>query len=124
VLKASLIYRAVAGVAAVFGNQWRRSALLGRFLGGPQNADGGMAAAFCSAVRRGIRRVFRTARLDRLLKGSIFLRPELWCAAALALAPLVPTMAAAGLVGVSFLSALAKAGASPDINPARHGTAR
>ncbi|MDR2615698.1 MAG: O-antigen ligase family protein, partial [Oscillospiraceae bacterium] len=66
----------------------------------------------------------RSLRLNKLLDGSIFLRPELWCAATLFLAPLVPTLAAAGLAGVAFLSALLKLAAEPNTPPARHGSLR
>jgi putative inorganic carbon (HCO3(-)) transporter len=124
ILKASLIYRVIAAIAAAFGGQWRKSVIVSRFLAGARDAPAGVLGALWLKVRGLAGACFRALRLDRLLAGSIFLRPELWCAATLALAPIISTMAAAALTGVTFLSAILKAGASPGALPARHGSAR
>jgi putative inorganic carbon (HCO3(-)) transporter len=124
ILRASVVYRAIAAAGAAFGGQWRRSAIIGRFLRGSRSTDGGLAAAAWFSVRRGIGRLYRLARLDKIPAESVLRRPELWCTATLVLAPIVPTMAAAGLAGATCLSALIRAGAAPGDRPARHGTAR
>ncbi|NLB29449.1 MAG: hypothetical protein GX823_04400, partial [Clostridiales bacterium] len=103
VIRQSLLYRAIAAVAAFFSRQWEGSGLLHRFLDGAR-APGGVFGGLWDRITLLLRRGFKALRLDRLLAGSIFLRPEFWCALTLALAPLVPTMAAAGLAGVSFFS--------------------
>ncbi|MDR2420958.1 MAG: O-antigen ligase family protein, partial [Oscillospiraceae bacterium] len=124
IFRASLIYRAVAAVAAAFGGQWRSSAAVSWFLSVSREPDGGLPGAAWMKFRALTGICFRALRLDRLLKGSVFLRPELWCAATLALAPIVPTMAVAALAGTATLSALLKIGSEPDAPPARHGALR
>ncbi|MDR0445986.1 MAG: O-antigen ligase family protein [Oscillospiraceae bacterium] len=110
ILQASLIYRVIAAVAAAFGGQWRASAIISRFLAGARVAEGA-GVSILTKLRAFLGAAFRALRLDKLLRGSIFLRPDLWCAATLALSPIIPTLAAAGLAGVSMLSALLKTGA-------------
>ncbi|MDR0838339.1 MAG: O-antigen ligase family protein [Oscillospiraceae bacterium] len=124
IIKSSLIYRAIAAVAAFFGRQWQKSALLGRFLGGAKSDGGGLFSAPWTGLWALIRRAFRALRLDTLLRGSLFTHPELWCALTLAAAPLIPTMAAVALVCVSFASLFLKLGTDAHLAPARHPAIR
>ena len=118
ILKQSLLYRLVAAIAAFFGRQWERSGMVQHFLNGAR-APGGVFGAICQRVTLLLRRIFAALRLNRILQGSIFLRPEIWCGLALALAPLVPTMAAAGLAIAAFFSIFLTHGAT-ERTPARH----
>lgn len=55
-------------------------------------------------------RLFHALRLDKLMGGSIFMKPLLWCALAMILAPIVPTIVVLALVLASFLSLLCSFG--------------
>ncbi|MDO4173601.1 MAG: glycosyltransferase [Eubacteriales bacterium] len=57
-------------------------------------------------------KLFHALRLDRLMHGSIFMNTLLWCALAMILAPLVPTIVLLALVLASFLSLLCTFGNS------------
>ncbi|MBO4914278.1 MAG: O-antigen ligase family protein [Oscillospiraceae bacterium] len=80
------------------GELWHESVLVNWFcsprcLEGDAVSPGKLRSRCCTAYAR--------LGLDRLMEGSIFLRGFLWCAAAVALAPVLPTMAvlALSLVG-------------------------
>ena len=118
IIRHSFIYRMLAAIPVFFGKQWGSSGLVQRFLGGA-HVSGGVFGTLWSRVTLLLRRIFAALRLDRLLEGSIFLRPELWCMASLVLAPLVPTMVAAGLVIAAFFSIFLTHGAT-ERAPSRH----
>ena len=80
---------------------WRESLLVNLFCSSgclvkPARSPGRFRARCCSA--------YRSLRLDKLLEGSIFLRSYVWCALAVALAPVLPTIAVLALSMVGAAS--------------------
>ena len=118
IVKHSVLFRILAAITAFFSRQWESSGLMQRFLGGTR-LPGGVFGAIWQRVTQLLRRIFAALRLNRLLKGSIFLKPELWCGLALVLAPILPTMPAAGLAIAAFFSMFLTHGAT-ERAPARH----
>jgi len=80
-----------------FGRQWRESAIVGWFCAPRFLKEG---ARELGRVRTALCALYERLRLPAAVRGSIFLRPFLWCALAAALAPLVPTMALLGLAAL------------------------
>ncbi|MDR0906276.1 MAG: O-antigen ligase family protein [Oscillospiraceae bacterium] len=120
IVKQSLLYRAIAAVAAFFGAQWQKSRLLGLYLVRRRDTDGGAVSALWARIWVLIRRVFHALKLDTLTRGSIFAYPAFWCGLTVAATPLIPTMAAAVLAAVTFFSLFIRYGADASVTPARH----
>ena len=118
IINHSLLYRVLAAIAAFFTRQWESSGLVQRFLGGAR-ASGGIFGLAWECITRIERRVFKALRLNRALEGSIFAKPHFWCGLALAVAPIVPTMVAAGLALAAFFSIFLTHGAA-ERESARH----
>jgi len=96
ILRASIVYRALAAAGAWFGAQWRSSVIVNRFLSlgvVKRMSEGSVFERIWQSFHRGLCAVFRKLRLDRLLSGSIFAKPYIWSFLALILAPILPTMA-------------------------------
>ena len=80
--------------------QWNESGIIGWFCSprylndAAEHEPGRLRGALCA--------VYEKLRLNRLLKGSIFLRCFLWCGAAAVLSAVLPTMAVLGLVMVGY----------------------
>jgi len=107
IIKQSLLYRAIAAVAAFFGRQWRESALITRFLREDKSrpaVENSVFARLWALIHRALCAVYKVLRLDKLLRGSVFTIPFIWCSATAALAPLLPTLAVLALAFVSFVS--------------------
>ncbi|MDR0863210.1 MAG: O-antigen ligase family protein [Oscillospiraceae bacterium] len=103
---ASLLWRCLAAIGAFCSRLWTGSAIVSRFLAGA-NGNAARASVFAraaAAVRRVWCAIFAKLKLDKALRNSIFCMPWLWCAATAFLAPLISTMAALALVGVTFFS--------------------
>ncbi|MDR3278044.1 MAG: O-antigen ligase family protein [Oscillospiraceae bacterium] len=116
ILQSSFIYRILAAAGLWFGGQWRESRLLGRFLrpaGGGRASEGSIFARAWAAAHRALCFVFQKLRLTKLLEGSIFRKPHVWCFLTVTLAPLVPTMAALALALATFGSLLLSFGCQP-----------
>ena len=111
IINHSYLFRFFAAIAAFFTRQWESSGLVSRFLGGAR-VNGGVFGALWERVTRLLRRIFKALRLDKLLVGSMFLKPHFWCALAMALAPIIPTMLAAGLAIAAFFSIFLTHGAT------------
>ena len=101
--------RIFSGIGVWFGNQWLGSRILNRFLspGWGERASG--SSVFSRAwltFHRGLCAVFEKLHLAKLLRGSIFTMPYIWSFTALALAPILPTMAvlAISLVCIATLA--------------------
>ncbi len=99
-LSRSALGRGFDALCRWFGRQWRESGIIGwfcspRYLGDPtERAPGRLRSSLCA--------LYEALRLNRLLKGSIFLRCFLWCGAAAVLSAVLPTMAVLGLVMVGY----------------------
>lgn len=78
-----------------FGRQWRASAVAGWFCN-PRYLDND-AARRVGKARSWACSVYERVGLAKAVPGSVFLRSFVWCALAVALAPVLPTMAVLGL---------------------------
>jgi putative inorganic carbon (HCO3(-)) transporter len=113
ILAGSAVYRAGAAVWAWFGGQWRSGAIVGRFLrygGGRAAVESSVFTRVWDAFRRALCAVFVKTRLRRLMAGSIFAQPYLWCFITLLAAPIVPTTVVIALTAVSAGSLLVSFG--------------
>ena len=106
-ISGSLAARILLTVRVWLRGQWDSSRIINRFLA--QRADAGLSVS--GALRRASDKVLsilnafcERIRLTRLLKGSIFAMPFLWCAIAAAAAPFLPTTALIGLAALCFLT--------------------
>ena len=107
IVKASFIYRFVAAVCAWFGTQWRESRLITAFLAPGKGQAVSESSVFLKLWRflhRLFCNIFDKLRLSKFLEGSMFKHLYFWFVLAAALAPVVPTMALAGLAAVAFFS--------------------
>ena len=108
VLDASLLWRALTALYLWFGRQWRSSGVVRWFLHPrPWAQAASESSIFCRLWLRlhgALCRLYEALRLERLFSGSVFLHCGLWCAGTAALSPLLPTMAALGLVLICFAS--------------------
>ncbi|MCI8869598.1 MAG: hypothetical protein HFF39_03480 [Lawsonibacter sp.] len=102
---ASVLGRLLAAVCLWFGRQWEGSWVIRRFLSPMAGEESSRSSVFFRLwtwVRRWLSRLYAALHLDRLFAGSIFLQTWLWCAAAAALAPVLPTMCVAALAMVGY----------------------
>lgn len=99
----NLILRALGGISDAFLN----SAIISAFLK-PKNssaaATGSIFYRIYDFIRKTGVKIFSVLHLDKLLTGSIFKTPYLWCFLAITASPFLPTMAVLALVLMSFLS--------------------
>jgi O-antigen ligase len=107
ILQSSVVYRILVAIGSWFGSQWANSYAVGRYLrtgrGESSSRESVFTRAF-NATHAGVCTVFEKLRLDRLLRGSVFTMPHVWCFLTVALSPIIPTMAALALALVTFLS--------------------
>lgn len=107
VWNASLLGRCLGALCAWFSAQWRGSRTIRAFvspLAGPR--EGSVFARLWVWLRGKAHRLYLFLRLDRLLDGSVFLRPCIWCGLTVVLAPVLPTMAVLALALVGSASVL------------------
>lgn len=103
----SLFGRFLSAVCLWFSGQWRESRVVRAFVAPMAGAEVSEQSVFYrlwSLLRRGLTALYRLLRLDKLFSGSIFLQSGLWCALAVILAPLMPTMLVLALAAVAFAS--------------------
>ena len=108
-VKESYLYHLCATLAAWFGKQWRRSAIVTWM--STQRSDRAWAEnsifyRVFLALHRAIAWLFEKLRLDKLLTGSVFRLTAFWAGLTIVLTPLLPTMASLILVLASFGSLL------------------
>ncbi len=94
-LSRSAVGRGFDAMCRVFERQWRESVIVGAFCSPRYLRDDSPRAQ--GRVRAWLCGVYEKGKLDKLFAGSMFLHAFLWCALAVVLAPLVPTMALLGL---------------------------
>ena len=95
ILEGSLLYRLIAVAAAWCGKHWRSSRIVNWFLSPRWSREASESSIFTRiwlGVHRFIFFIFEKLRLNKLLCGSIFAMPFIWCFIAVALAPLITTM--------------------------------
>lgn len=108
-LRNSYIYAIACSIGRWFSSKWETS-LFACWLSGQDPrlfADSAVSGVF-SRLHGWFSGLFHRLGLDRLMAGSIFLNPWLFCAAAAILAPLLPTIVSIGLVGASVFSLILK----------------
>ena len=111
ILKNSIVYNLFASIAAWFSGQFEKSSIIGGFLterASEESEKRSLLVKIFNAVINVFRLVFEKLRLTKLLDGSIFTMPIIWCFIAIVLAPVLPTMAVLGVVMVGFLSVALK----------------
>jgi len=100
ILENSYVYKALAFVFSWLGAQWSKSRIIGRFLTpgrGQAASENSIFNRAWSWLHRTLCLIFEKLRLNKILRGSIFTMPFIWCFAAVALAPILPTMVVLGL---------------------------
>lgn len=106
VLNASVLWRMVDAMCIWFRRQWEQSAVIQWFLNpngwGEGSSQHSVFYRIWVVICGGLRKVYRAWKLETLFEGSIFLCGWIWCAAVVALAPLLPTMAVLGLALLGF----------------------
>lgn len=108
-IKCSWIYRFFAAIGRFFGRQWKSSIAITAFLspmGEGKFYKKGIIATTGSALHRALCWIFEKIRLNKLLKGSIFLKMSVWCLLPCIFAPLLPTAVMIALCAVGFFSFL------------------
>lgn len=108
VLEASWLWRILSALCLWCGRQWQNSGVVQWFL---HPALWEEAASRSSVLVRlwewiwgGIHKLYAALHLEKLFSGSVFLQSGFWCALPMVLAPLLPTMAALGLVLAAYCS--------------------
>lgn len=104
---ASLFGRMLTAICLWFSGQWQDSWVVRAFVAPMAGTEVSQSSVFYrlwSLLRRWVSALYRLLRLDKLFAGSIFLQSGLWCAAAVVLAPLMPTMVVLALAAVAFAS--------------------
>lgn len=107
VLKNSLIYNWIASVGNWFSVQFKDSIIISRFLreGSMQEvSESSIFSKIFNFIVNLFKKLFSALRLNKLLEGSIFKMPFLWCFFAVVLAPILPTMGVLALALAGFLS--------------------
>jgi len=111
IIKNSFIYKVLAAIYAWFGVQWGKSRIVSRFLSQDRCRPASESSLFSkifSFIHRLFCFIFEKLRLNKLLKGSIFKNPYIWCFLTAVLAPILPTMPTLALALVSFGSLFLK----------------
>ena len=109
ILENSYVYRFLFAVYSWFSAQWCKSRIINRFLSQGRGEAASESSIFQRAwswLHRLLCTVFEKLRLNKLLRGSIFTMPYIWCFAAVVLAPILPTMAVLGLSLVNIAALL------------------
>ena len=94
-------------MAGWFSGQFSNSRVIGRFLTercSQEAEEKSILLRIFYAVIGFFRMVFEKLRLTKLLEGSIFINPMIWCFLAVVFAPVLPTMGVLAIAAVGFLS--------------------
>jgi len=107
-IQASALYQALMAVCGWFGRQWRASRLVQGFLTLSERSRGSsehsVFARLWKQIHRVLCAVYGALGLERVFGGSVLRLSAFWCVALVTLAPLLPTMAVAGLEILAALS--------------------
>lgn len=108
ILKASVLGRLLISLSAWFGVQWQESGIITAFLTPSPDRSAMVKSSIFFRLSHGLRQklsaFYAKHKLDRLFEGSIFTRSGFWGILAVALAPLIPTMALLGLSLICLFS--------------------
>ena len=116
-LQNSYIYHLYLLLRRWFARQWDGS-LLVEFMTSQKTAlpENVLVCSGARKVRSCLMTLCEKLKLGKFLEGSIFLHPEWFAAAAVILAPLLPTMAVLALVCAGFFSLVLKLGLERDMH--------
>ncbi|MBR4099292.1 MAG: hypothetical protein IKK44_04805, partial [Clostridium sp.] len=93
VLNGSLLWRVLVAICDWFGRQWQSSGVVQWFLNptgwGAAASEGSVFFKLWALILRGLSRLYELLRLEHLFRGSVFLRPWVWCAIPVILAPML-----------------------------------
>lgn len=107
---ASLLGRGLDRLCAWMGRQWRGSGVIGWFLykadRGAEISRSSIFYKVWSFVLALLTKLYDALHLEKLFDGSVFTQTFLWCALAVFVTPILPTMAVLALVLVGFCSLL------------------
>ncbi len=110
ILKESLIYKFFAVIGRWFGRQWQASRIVKAFVktgDSEQIAGKSIFYPVGKWIRNILSKIYNGLHLSKIFTGSFLMNPFLWAAAAMALAPVVPTIILIGLVlaaGITFIA--------------------
>ncbi|MGE4483474.1 MAG: O-antigen ligase family protein [Oscillospiraceae bacterium] len=102
-----MTYRILAAICAWFSREYHESRIITTFLrtGNGETVSGNsILTRTWGAFHRAMCFIFEKLRLLKVFDGSITRRSFFWCALAVTLAPILPTMAVAGLAFLAFAS--------------------
>lgn len=110
-LRQSYIYAFFCAIGRWFDCQWEES-IFATWLSNQnqERSRNSAVSGLLEKLRCGYCDLFQRLKLVKLLQGSIFLQPWLFCAAAAVLAPLCPTIVSLGLVCAGLFSLMLKLG--------------
>lgn len=107
---ASLLGRGLDSFCVWMGRQWRASGVIGWFLyredRGEAISQSSLFHRIFTAILGLLTKLYDALHLEKLFRGSIFTQTFLWCALAVFVTPILPTMAVLALVMVGFCSLL------------------
>ena len=110
ILQASFLCRALSAVCNWMGRQWSASWVVRTYLSPSdlscRTARSSVFAWLWDKLHGLICWLYEKLRLEKLFHGSMFTQLWFWCALTIALAPLLPTMATAGLAMICCFSLL------------------
>ena len=104
---ASLLGQLVGALCLWCGRQWEQSWVVRTFLlpmGGEEQSRSSIFFRSWQLLRSLLCRIYEFLGLERLFQGSIFTQTWLWCAAAVAVAPIFPTMLVLGVALIGYAS--------------------
>ena len=107
VIKHSAVCRFISMIAAWFGGQWKKSSIVKRMTtagSGERVSDGSLFTRLWLKAHRSYASAFERLRLTKLLDGSIFAKPYIWCFLTAVLAPILPTKFVIVLAAASAIS--------------------
>lgn len=110
ILSGSLIFRGISAAARWVDRQWNKSYLAFVVAGEEEKHTGvtGILTKLALWFHGLLCTIFKFLRLDKALRGSVFCRTYFWCALAVAVGPVLPTVFSVALVLIGFASLAAR----------------
>lgn len=110
--KNSFTYKVIMSINSFFTKLFSNSALISIFTSEKDTSSSqknSLIVKFINIVIKFFQRLFSKLKLDSLLEGSIFTKPQIWITFVLVLSPFVPTMIVLAMVLVCMCSLVLKA---------------
>ncbi len=112
ILKNSMVYKAINKINTFFKNLFSNSSLINSFIKEKDTSNIQKESFIVRIINRIIKSlqiIFHKLKLDTLLIGSIFTKPEIWITFVVAFTPFLPTMIVLMLVILCVISLILKA---------------